>query len=263
MIVTFLSDYGTRDEFVGVCHAVIAGIAPEARVVDVGHGVARHDVRAGAVLLRNALPYLPPGVHLAVVDPEVGGERRAVAVRAADERLFVGPDNGLLWPALARAGGAVEAVDLARSPHRLEPVAATFHGRDLFAPAAAHLARGEALAQAGDPIAPDELVALDLPAPRLDGDGTLHATVVGVDGYGNVQLSATHEQLAGTPLRLGAALSVAGRAARMARTFADLEAGELLVYEDAWRCLALAVNRGDAAAELALAPGADVAIAPA
>jgi S-adenosylmethionine hydrolase len=263
VIVTFLSDYGIRDEFVGICHAVIAGIAPEVRVVDVGHGVPRHDVLAGAVLLRNALPYLPAGVHLAVVDPEVGGERRAVAARADDGRLFVGPDNGLLWPALQRAGGAVEAVDLARSPHRLEPVAATFHGRDLFAPAAAHLAAGGGLADAGDPLAPDELVTLELPGPRLGDDGALTATAIGVDGYGNVQLSATHEDLAGTPLRLGAALTVGGRPARMARTFAELPAGELLVYEDAWRCLALAINRGDAAAELGLAPGADVLIEPA
>jgi hypothetical protein len=263
VIITFLSDYGVPDEFVGVCHAVMAGIAPEARIVDVGHGIPRHDVVGGAVLLRNALPYLPAGVHLAVVDPEVGGERRAVAVRAGDGRLFVGPDNGLLWPALERAGGAAEAVDLARSPHRLQPVAATFHGRDLFAPAAAHLAAGAPLAQAGDPIAPDELVALELPEPRREDDGTLVVTVVGIDGYGNAQLSATHEQLAGSPLRLGAPLRVGGRPARMARTFAEIPSGELLVYEDAWRCLALAVNRGDAAAELGLAPGDDVRIEPA
>jgi S-adenosylmethionine hydrolase len=139
-------------------------------------------------------------------------------------------------------------------------VAATFHGRDVFAPVAAHLANGTPLGDAGEPLAPDELVGLELPGPRVSEDGVT-VTVLGVDGYGNVQLSATHEELAGTPLRLGAALTVRDRPARMARTFADTAAGELLVYEDAWRCLALAVNRGDAAAELALAPGDELTIA--
>src|SRR3954468_22855087 len=134
-VITFLSDYGHEDEFVGVCHGVMARIAPDARVLDVSHGIERHDVRSGALVLRRALPYMPAGVHLAVVDPEVGGQRRAVAVRCAEEgRMLVGPDTGLLAPAAQRLGGAVEAVDIGRSPHRLEPVAATFHGRDVFAP---------------------------------------------------------------------------------------------------------------------------------
>src|SRR3954454_11088904 len=122
-VITFLSDYGHEDEFVGVCHGVMARIAPDARVLDVSHGVARHDVRSGALILRRALPYFPAGVHLAVVDPGVGGERRAVAVCAAeDDRLLVGPDNGLLSLAAARFGGATEAADVSHSPHRLEPV---------------------------------------------------------------------------------------------------------------------------------------------
>src|SRR5512133_3924341 len=149
-VITFLSDYGYDDEFVGVCHGVMARIAPAARVLDVSHGIERHDVRSGALVL-----------HLALVDPEVGGERRAVAVRAAeDDRILVGPDNGLLALAIERFGGALEAVDVARSPHRLEPTSATFHGRDLFAPVAAHLAAGAPLADAGDPIDPDELTPL-------------------------------------------------------------------------------------------------------
>src|SRR5262245_57806542 len=163
-VITFLSDYGRDDDFVGVCHGVIARIAPESRVIDVTHGIDRHDVRSGALVLRRALPYFPPGVHLAVVDPEVGGERRAIAVRAAqDDRLLVGPDNGLLAPAIERFGGAVEAVDVARSPHRLEPTSATFHGRDLFAPVAAHLAAGAPLADAGQPIDPGRTTPLHLP----------------------------------------------------------------------------------------------------
>ena len=262
MIVTFLSDYGWEDEFVGVCHAVIAGIAPAARVVDLSHGIGRHAVAEGAVVLRNALPYLPAGVHLAVVDPEVGAARRAVAVRAEDGRLFVGPDNGLLLPAVEAAGGVQEAADVSRSPFRLEPVAATFHGRDIFAPVAAHLALGAPLGEAGTPLEPDELVPLRLPEARREEDGYV-APAVGVDRYGNVQLEVTHAQLTDAGLQLGAELVVAGRRARYARTFADLPAGGLLLYEDAWRRLALAVNRGDAAAELGVGVGDEVRIRPA
>jgi S-adenosylmethionine hydrolase len=160
-VITFLSDYGLDDDFVGVCHGVIARIAPEARVIDVSHGVPRHDIRSGALMLRRALPYFPAGVHLAVVDPEVGAARRAVALRTAEEgRLMVGPDNGLMSLAAMRFGGVIEAVDLVRSPFRLEPTAATFHGRDIFAPIAAHLAAGTPLAEAGDPLDPGELVRL-------------------------------------------------------------------------------------------------------
>src|SRR2546421_11011168 len=168
-VITFLSDYGVEDDFVGLCHAVIASICPQARVIDLSHGVARHDVRAGAIMLRGALQYLPVGVHLAVVDPDVGAERRAVALRLADDRLLVGPDNGLLALAAEFAGGVVEAVDIAHSPFRLEPVAATFHGRDIFAPVAARLAAGARIADAGTPIDPAGLITLDLPRPRRDG----------------------------------------------------------------------------------------------
>ncbi len=148
--ITFLSDYGYDDEFAGVCRAVIARLAPGATLIDLTHGIPRHDVRAGAAVLENALPYAPPGVHLAVVDPGVGSARKAVAVAAAEEgRLLVGPDNGLLWPALERFGGAMAAVDLTLSPQRLEPLSATFHGRDIFAPVAAALASGTPLAAVG------------------------------------------------------------------------------------------------------------------
>ena len=152
--ISFLSDYGLDDDFVGICHGVIATICPEARVIDIAHGVRRHDVRAGAVILRDALAYMPAGVHLAIVDPDVGAERRAVALRLDDDRLLVGPDNGLLWPAAELGGGVVEAADIARSRFRLEPLSATFHGRDIFAPVAARLAAGAPLAEAGEPCDP-------------------------------------------------------------------------------------------------------------
>jgi S-adenosylmethionine hydrolase len=261
-VVTFLSDYGLDDDFVGVCHGVIARIAPDVRVIDVTHGIARHDVRSGALVLRRALPYMPAGVHLAVVDPEVGASRRAVALRCADEgRLLVGPDNGLLMAAAERFGGVVEAVDVARSPLRLEPVSASFHGRDVFAPVAAALAAGATLAEAGEPLDAAELVALELPRARL-ADGGLVAHVLQADRYGNVVLDAEHAQLAGSGLRLGHGVTVNGRRALFATTFADVPAGGLLLYEDGYRTLALAVNRGSALAELALGIDDEVLIAP-
>ena len=246
--ITFLSDYGLRDEFVGVVHAVIAHECRDARVIDLSHGVPRQSVLAGALMLLRALPYTPPGVHLAVVDPDVGARRRAIALRTADEdRLLVGPDNGLLIPAAERFGGIVEAVEISHSPWRLEPVSATFHGRDLFAPVAARLANGEALADAGTPLDASELVALELPRPRLE-DGALVAHVMVVDGFGNVQLDAAPSDLGG---RLGRTIDVGdGHSARYLRTFADAKPGELLLYEDAAGMLALAVNGGEASGEL-------------
>jgi S-adenosylmethionine hydrolase len=262
-VITFLSDYGQDDDFVGVCHGVIARIIPDARVIDLTHGIPRHDVRSGAMVLRRALPYCPPGVHLAVVDPEVGGTRRAVALRTAEgERLLVGPDNGLLSLAAQRFGGTVEAVDIGRSPHRLEPVSATFHGRDLFAPVAAQLAAGAPLAEAGDPLDPAELMDLHMPLARAEGD-ELVAHAIGFDRFGNVMLDVEHAELTASGLRLGRELLVNGEAVRYATTFTDVAAGELLLYEDAYRTLALAVNRGSAASHLGLERDAEVRIRPA
>ncbi len=267
MVITFLSDYGTQDDFVGVCHAVMARIAPDVRIVDLAHSVPRHDVRSGALLLRRALPYSPPGVHLAVVDPEVGGTRRAVALRCAEEdRVLVGPDNGVLAPAAEHFGGVVEAVEIGESPHRLRPVSATFHGRDLFAPVAAAVAAGAPLADAGRPLDPDELVTLQLPTARVE-DGELVAHVLAVDRFGNLTLDALHDQLSGARLRLGERVTVEMEGeehdAQYATTFADVEAGELLLYEDAYRTLALAVNRGSAAGRLGVGPDDRLEVRPA
>ena len=264
-VVTLLTDYGTSSEFPGICRGVIARVCPDAAVIDVSHGIARHDIRHGALVLRNALPYLPIGVHVAVVDPQVGTERRAVAIRCADGNVLVGPDNGVLSLATEAGGGADEAVDVSRSPHRLEPVSATFHGRDVFAPVAAAIAGGASLAEAGDPLAIEELATLELPRPHRDGD-SLVAHALLVDVYGNVTLNVRHEDLPATGLAFGRALDVIapGRTARatFTGTFADVPAGELLVYEDASRTLALAINRGDAAAELQLEPDDEVRLTP-
>jgi S-adenosyl-L-methionine hydrolase (adenosine-forming) len=250
--ITFLSDYGTADHFVGVCHAVIAGICPQARVIDLTHGIPRHGVRAGALILRASLRYLPIGVHLAVVDPGVGGSRRAVALRTSEGRLLVGPDNGLL----SLAGPVSEAVDIAGSPVRLEPVSATFHGRDRFAPVAAHLAAGASLADLGAPCDPAGLVTIELPRPRYEND-VIVAHALYVDGFGNVALDLGAEALEPLGIRPGRVVEVrsaSGRtgASKFVRTFADAGPGELILYEDSDGALALAVNQGDAAERLAL-----------
>jgi S-adenosylmethionine hydrolase len=265
MIVTLLTDYGRDDDFVGVCHGVIRRIHPEAQIVDITHGLRRYAVRQGALVLRNTLPYMPVGVHVAVVDPQVGSERRGVGLRCADGRVLVGPDNGLLSLAWERCGGVELAVDISRSPHRLEPVSATFHGRDIFAPVAAHLARGAELADAGDPLDPDELTTVELPAPRLE-DGALVAHALVIDRFGNAGLDVNHDDMAGTGLTLGGTVEIEAGGerylAKYAQTFADVRRGELIVYEDAYRTLAVAINRGDAAGTLGLQPDAEVRLRP-
>jgi S-adenosylmethionine hydrolase len=269
--ITFLSDYSHADEFVGVCHGVIARRCPSARMIDITHAIPRHDVRTGALVLRDSLTYMPTGVHLGVVDPEVGAvgrhARRAVGLRAAaPEQLLVGPDNGLLMLAAERLGGVVEAVDIGRSPERLEPVSATFHGRDIFAPVAAALADGAPLAAVGEPLAVEELRAFELSSARVH-DETLTAHVLRADHFGNLVLDAGHAQIAAVGVLLGSALSVesAGCAhrARYASTFADVAPGELLLYEDAQRMAALAVNRGSAANMLQVERDGELLIRPA
>ncbi len=265
-MITFLSDYGLDDDFVGVCHGVIATICPQARVIDLTHGIPRHDIRAGAIALAESLPFVPVGVHLAVVDPEVGARRRAVALRLADGRRLVGPDNGLLAPAAEAGGGIAEAVDIARSGFRLEPVSATFHGRDIFAPVAARLAAGAPLAAAGDPCEPTGLAGLELPRPWHQ-EGALVAHVRHIDRFGNLQLDAGHENLAGSGLKLWNPVELelgSGTVhhAQYARTFTDVDHDALLLYEDAHRRLSVAVSRGDAALRLGLGVDDEVRIRP-
>ena len=254
MIVTLLTDYGRDDDFVGVCHGVIRSIAPEAQIIDVTHGIPRYGVRRGAIALRNTLPYIPSGVHVGIVDPQVGTERRAIALRCGDGRVLVGPDNGLLSLAWEVAGGVELAVDMTRSPHRLEPVSATFHGRDVFAPVAGHLAAGapiEARRGAARARARSSASSCRSRGSPTEPSGA-HALTT--DRFGNVALNVRHDDLAGTGLTLGSTVEVEAKGERFlasfATTFADVGRGEVIVYEDAYRTLALAINRGDAAATL-------------
>lgn len=261
-LISFLSDYGLQDEFVGVCHGVIARRCPQARVIDLTHAIPRHDVLAGALILRGTLEYLPAAVHLAVVDPAVGSRaRRALALRCG-ERMLVGPDNGLLMLAAEQLAGTLEAADIGSSPERLEPVSSTFHGRDIFAPVAAALAAGVPFEQVGEPIAAESLVRLPAPKARAEGPN-LRVRVLLRDGYGNLSTDASADQLDA----LGSELVVragerAVRASR-ARTFADVPAGGLLLFEDGLRTAALAVNLGSAADLLGAGPGDELVLCPA
>lgn len=264
MVICFLTDFGLRDDFVGVCHGVIERIAPGTRVIDVTHGIPAQAVMQGALVLASTLPYLPAGVHLAVVDPGVGGIRRPVALRDRDGRVFVGPDNGLLLPAADLAGIDV-AVEIANPAYALESISRTFHGRDLFAPAAAHLASGLAIEELGPPLHHEALVRLDLPEPHLRSlEGEVDATVLYVDSFGNIALNLTREHLDGIGCVPGTRieLELAGERyfATATRTFVDAREGDVILYEDSYRNMSLAINRGSAAAMLHAAPGQAVTV---
>jgi len=264
-VVTFLSDFGLQDDFVGTCHGVIKRIAPEADVIDITHGIEPQQVLQGALVLANTLPYMPEGVHLAVVDPGVGTDRKAVALRSGDGRLHVGPDNGLLALAAERLGGIEAAWELADPRYRLEPVSHTFHGRDIFAPAAAHLARGLAPEELGPGLDPALLVRLDLPRPQLGPEG-IRAHVLIIDRFGNVQLNLTYAELERVGIAPGARVEVEVGLDRYyavtARTFAEVRPGDIVLYEDSYRNIALAINKGDAAAMLSARAGDEVRIRP-
>jgi S-adenosylmethionine hydrolase len=263
MFVTFLSDFGLQDDFVGTCQGVIKRIAPEAEIIDITHGIRPGRVLQGALVLRNTLPFMPVGVHLAVVDPGVGGGRRPLALRDAEGRLYVGPDNGLLLLAADRFGGVVAAHELANPDYALEHVSRTFHGRDLFSPASAHLALGLPLAQLGPPIDPEALVRLDLPEPEV-GLSRIRATVLGVDRFGNVALNLSREHLEQAAIVPGTRVELGSRGERYfavaARTFGDTRPGELILYEDSYRNLAVAVSRGSAGELLGVDEGSEVLI---
>lgn len=255
--ISFTTDYGLDDPFVGICHGVIAGIAGGVRVIDLSHGVPRGDIRRGAHVLAQSVRYLPPSVHLAVVDPGVGTSRRGVVIDAPGG-VLVGPDNGLLLPAAEALGGAVRAYELTSAQYRLDQVSATFHGRDVFAPAAAHLATGVAPGDLGPPVALPMLDRFATPAPSVR-PGAITTEVLSVDRFGNIQLAASSASLSDAGFADGEPVTVRLSEGRyegvVGRTFADVDNGELIVLADSAGLVALAINGGSAATRLGLTRG--------
>ena len=257
--VSFLSDYGLGDEFVGVVRSVVMGHAPGVEVVDITHGIPAHDVRAGSLALARSAPYLCPGVVLAVVDPGVGGERRAVAVEVGGgQSVLVGPDNGLLAPAVAMVGGADRAVSLTDAELHLDSPGTTFDGRDVFAPVAAHLCNGVDLADLGEALDPGLLVPGVVPVSARESDG-LHAEVLWVDRFGNVQLNVDPADLPADRVQVRIGDRV--RSAELVTAFDEVPSGGLGLLVDSAGLVALVVARSSAAAELGIAGGDAVVLA--
>ena len=260
--LTFLTDYGLEDGFVAACHGVAFQIAPNTRIIDITHLVPAGDIRRGAAVLAQTVRYLPPAVHVAVVDPGVGTTRRAVAVAAGDS-VFVGPDNGVLSWAVTESGGATAAVSLTNRALWLDAVTATFHGRDIFMPAAAHLAAGTPLARAGGELDVASLVTLPRPESHVR-DGAADAEVVTVDRFGNAQLSVTGADaeragfVPGVPVTL--VWERQRRTVAFGSTFGEVAAGDLVAYSDSAGYVAIAVNGGSAAQRLGLVPGTRVTL---
>jgi hypothetical protein len=261
--ITFLTDFGLQDDFVGTCHGVMARIAPDARVIDVTHGIPPQAILQGALVLRSTTRYMPVGIHLAVVDPGVGSHRRPLAVGTSDGRVFVGPDNGLLMLA-ADELGVDAAHELAEERYRLPNVSRTFHARDVFAPAAAHLAAGVAIAELGPAVDASDLVRIDVPAPSI-GKSQISATVVGIDRFGNVATNMRSDQVSNLGLgrgdRLEVRLTFERYYAVFADTFADAAPGELILYEDSYGLITLAISNGNASRLTGVGVGDELRIA--
>jgi S-adenosylmethionine hydrolase len=258
--IVFLTDYGLEDEFVGVCHGVIQRAAPGATVIDLTHAIPRGDVVHGALTLGRAVRFMPrDAVYLAVVDPGVGSDRRAMAVACGTGAALVGPDNGLLSMAWDELGGARTAVEITSAAVLLQPVSETFHGRDVFAPAAAQLAVGAAIDDLGPAVEAAELHAVELPGPMV-APGVLGGRVVAIDGFGNVQLNVTPRDLEAAGL--GGDVQIGSRVVPRVGTFADATPGSAAAFIDSQGFLALAVNGGNAAQALGLSRGDAVVLSP-
>jgi S-adenosylmethionine hydrolase len=265
-VVSLLTDFGARDPSGAICEGVILGICPQATVVHISHEVTKYAIRDGALMLWCALPFMPVGVHLAVVDPGVGTRRRPLALRVERGDFLVGPDNGLLLPAAQRLGGVQAVHELTSETHRLHPVSTSFHGRDIFAPAAAHLANGLPIGELGPALEPDEVVDLVIPAARPIAGG-VETSVIYVDTFGNCKLAGLREELEAVvgPMRPGRAVRVQADGSaeirmRWADTFGDVVTGEPILYVDSYDRLTVAVNQGNAAAQLGLAQDQPIAI---
>jgi S-adenosylmethionine hydrolase len=260
--ISFLSDYGHADEFVGVVHSVIRQLCPEAKVIDLTHDIAPFDVRAGGLALARAVQYVTPGVVMAVVDPGVGTARRPVAIEVRDgAAVLLGPDNGLLAPAVQMVGGATRAVWLNDPEHHLDAPGPLFDGRDVFAPVAARLCQGVPLTELGEEIDPASLLPGVFPLSELDGD-VLEAEVLWVDRYGNAQLNVSPEELDALGDAFEVRLGDATRTARRATSFAEVGTGSLGLVVDSYGLIALVTDRGAAAEDLGVAAGDRLRLTP-
>jgi S-adenosylmethionine hydrolase len=254
--ISFLSDYGHDDEFVGVVKSVIRSIAPDATVIDITHQVAPYDVRGGSLTLARSAQYLCPGVVIAVVDPGVGGERRSIAVEVGDGiSVLIGPDNGLLAPAVGLVGGASRAVELTNDDYQLAAPGPTFAGRDIFAPAAAYLCQGIDLLELGNAIDPAGLLPGVMPLSHIDDDGALAAEVLWIDRYGNAQLNVDPDDVATFGERMRLRVAGGSRTARRAATYHEIGPGEVGLVIDSYGLLSIVADRRSAAAELGLEAG--------
>jgi S-adenosyl-L-methionine hydrolase (adenosine-forming) len=262
--ISFLSDYGHADEFVGVVHSVIRSIAPHVTVVDLVHDLAPFDVRGGSLALSRAIQYVAPGIVLAIVDPGVGTDRRAIAAEVGEdgEGILIGPDNGLLAPAALLCGGVTRAVELTNAEYHLAAPGPTFAGRDVFAPAAAHLATGLPITALGPEVDPYQLLPSLVPLSRADGEA-LVAEVLWVDRYGNCQLNVDPEELAPLGDVVGVRVGTdPRRSARRVGAFAELAPGQVGLVVDSYGLVAVAVDQASAADALGLHPGAEVRLEP-
>jgi len=265
--VWFLSDYGLEDEFVGVVKAVIRAIAPHALVGDVTHQIPPHDLRAGALALARSMQYLTlvPAVVLAVVDPGVGSDRRAIAVEAGTvdgggpAAILVGPDNGLLASAVAMGGGARRAVSLTNDDYHLPAPGPTFAGRDIFAPAAAHLCAGVDLAELGPLVDPITLLPGIVPLSREE-EGAVTGEVLWVDRFGNIQLNVDPADLILMEDPLLLTFGDTTRKAIRARSYSDLRSGQIGLVTDSYGLVSIALDRRSAAEELRIGAGDAVTI---
>jgi hypothetical protein len=261
--VTFLSDYGLDDHLVGVCKGVMARVAPDVRVIDVCHQVKPQDVAVGAGMLAEALPYLPVGVHLSLVDPFKSSAARGVAIATAEGHVFVAPDNGVTSLAWAAAGGVTAAYELANPELWAPNPARSFRGRDIFAPVAAYLARGEDLGSVGPEVDPGSLVELVPAVPSVHGDH-VHGAIRMVDHFGNLALNVRRSDLEAAGIQLGDVLELRchGRVFEVPflLAFGDVPAGRTVVCEDSFRAVTIAVNGGRAAAELRAGSGDPVVL---
>lgn len=256
-VITLMTDFGTADGYVGTMQGVILKIHPEARIVDISHEIAPQNVRQAAYVLHTSYPYFPDGtVHVVVVDPGVGSERRAVALRT-ERAFFVAPDNGVLSYVAANKS-VLEIVELTDPRYWLPEVSMTFHGRDIFSPVGAHLARGVPLSSLGQPLS--EIITFDLPEPGIEADGSIRGHVLHVDHFGNIGTDILEEILGAQEK---AEVRIAGRSIRGIRpTFAAADVGELVALIGSDGYLEIAVRNGNAGAALGVAVGDEVVVRP-